>query len=277
MGERPDLEPPVSCCGRAFTLRRALKSHQSNHVACAACEFSGCKARLRQHLWEAHGIGPQPSELQLMKGTTMEREGKFSVVDEPETKPVPIEERFPDAKVLWSLDGRTGGNASTCQEAGYAVRTGSDNTIVCVDRIKWPSGCQVVLILGRSGSEKSKLLQNMCPTADSSYGRRPSLASEFVHPRWARHRCHTLAGCSWPRVDTRLVSAICSTFDRRSFPCAACTPSAESVETGIPLAIDNCDHLDPSLPAAAQHHWRATSVVMGAERRRQCWLAATSA
>lgn len=177
----------------------------------------------------------------------MEREGKFSVVDEPETKPVPIEERFPDAKVLWSLDGRTGGNASTCQEAGYAVRTGSDNTIVCVDRIKWPSGCQVVLILGRSGSGKSKLLQNMCPTADSS------LTDEDHH--WPPN-LSILDGLG---IDaTRWLGAVglgsipvwCQPYAALStgeaFRAQLARRLQKAWKRGIPLAIDNfCDHLDP--------------------------------
>ena len=55
------LNPPCVCCGREFTLRRALVSHQSNHKRCTHCDaFEGCTAALKVHEWAEHGIGKAP-------------------------------------------------------------------------------------------------------------------------------------------------------------------------------------------------------------------------
>ena len=56
----PLLEPPAFCCGRQFTLRRAYDSHVHNHITCTLCDFSACRAALKQHAWEVHGKGTPP-------------------------------------------------------------------------------------------------------------------------------------------------------------------------------------------------------------------------
>ena len=95
------LQPPVVCCGKAYGSQRALDAHRGSHRVCPSCSFAGSKFALSQHTCgvEAPAAGPS-----LPLATTAEftrKDGSFfTVVDEAVAEELPLETRFPGARIV---------------------------------------------------------------------------------------------------------------------------------------------------------------------------------
>ena len=236
------LEPAVICCGREFRLRRAYDSHMSNHTNCTHCEFAGCRAALKAHAWEAHGLGRPPGPWAAHSNNpstfaaphtalaTPPREhtqspdgassdfarrdgGTFHVIDELDaTETVPLEERFPEAEILWPLESNAdtekgqrapsstpvaGGvcdhpsaapdalaRPAGCTQPILRSATGAGHSAGCL--MPWPADCQVLLIIGPTGSGKSRQLRALAGVNDPDRLVDPSSAADTAADTSAR-------------------------------------------------------------------------------------------
>lgn len=155
------LPEPVVCCGREFRLRRALAGHERSHRPCshADCTYSGCQAALRLHAWEAHGIGPRPviSSTQHAEVHEGRAGASFKVVQEVGAEKASLELQYPGAEIHWH-----GPSLQHTDAPGEAMACG---------QTLWPDGVRVLLILGLTGSGKSRLLRSLVDTSP-------------VAPRW---------------------------------------------------------------------------------------------
>ena len=160
------LDPPVVCCGRVFRLQRALTSHESNHLKCSHCSFEGCRAALKAHEWDDHGIGKPPitataqAAVRTYKGRAG---GEFDVVDELEAEVTPLEARFPGAEIVWTAPTAK----AQCSAVTSSGDAGSADEVRCADEpeLEWPAACRVIMIVGATASGKSRLLRSLAPAA----------------------------------------------------------------------------------------------------------------
>ena len=165
------LDSPVTCCGRTFTLRRALDAHERSHQPCGQCTFSGCAAALKLHAWSAHGIGDAPPPTMTTTSTrppslaTGRTGATFAVVDETRASPPSLEDRFPGAEIVWTsaeaaaidpeeTDGVNPPASVTAEVARLHAQ------LVAEDRI--------VLVVGATGSGKSRLIASLAAASEPS-------------------------------------------------------------------------------------------------------------
>lgn len=176
MGGRPRddaLDPPVQCCGREFTLRRAYQCHVGSHIACTRCAFTGCRAALKAHEWESHGLGrPPPTQVREGAATRADDDsapsfarrdgGSFTIVDELEAELAPLEERFPGAQISWPLS--SSGSDRPAEWSGDGEEDSAPAPPPC-DDVEWPPDCRLLLLLGATASGKSTLLRSLARRA----------------------------------------------------------------------------------------------------------------
>ena len=145
------LQPPVVCCGKAYGSQRALDAHRGSHRVCPSCSFEGSKFALSQHTCgvEAPAAGPS-----LPLATTAEftrKDGSFfTVVDEAVAEELPLETRFPGARIVRAVPPPASGGEWPEPQPSVALPA------VAVPPLddEW----RVVLVLGRTGSGKSRAL-----------------------------------------------------------------------------------------------------------------------
>ena len=145
------LQPPVVCCGKAYGSQRALDAHRGSHRVCPSCSFEGSKFALSQHTCgvEAPAAGPS-----LPLATTAEftrKDGSFfTVVDEAVAEELPLETRFPGARIVRAVPPPASGGEWPEPQSSVALPA------VAVPPLddEW----RVVLVLGRTGSGKSRAL-----------------------------------------------------------------------------------------------------------------------
>ena len=145
------LQPPVVCCGKAYGSQRALDAHQGSHRVCPSCSFEGSKFALSQHTCgvEAPVAGPS-----LPLATTAEftrKDGSFfTVVDEAVAEELPLETRFPGARIVRAVPPPASGGEWPEPQPSVALPA------IAVPPLddEW----RVVLVLGRTGSGKSRAL-----------------------------------------------------------------------------------------------------------------------
>jgi hypothetical protein len=185
---RPDepLDPPAVCCGREFRVRRALEAHARSHGACgeAGCTFAGSRAVLRLHAWEAHGIGSAPKTAPVRGGSTLHDElcagragNEFKIVDELPAEAVPLEMRFPGADIVWIHDAAEAGALGPAEDGAddeWSREADGHSSAV----LPWPDGCRILMIVGATGSGKTRLLRSLAGCAASLRSR----------PRWPSGR-----------------------------------------------------------------------------------------
>jgi hypothetical protein len=185
---RPDepLDPPAVCCGREFHVRRALEAHARSHGACgeAGCTFAGSRAVLRLHAWEAHGIGSAPKTAPVRGGSTLHDElcagragNEFKIVDELPAEAVPLEMRFPGADIVWIHDAAEAGALGPAEDGAddeWSREADGHSSAV----LPWPDGCRILMIVGATGSGKTRLLRSLAGCAASLRSR----------PRWPSGR-----------------------------------------------------------------------------------------
>ena len=256
---RPDepLDPPAVCCGREFRVRRALEAHARSHGACgeAGCTFAGSRAVLRLHAWEAHGIGSAPKTAPVRGGSTLHDElcagragNEFKIVDELPAEAVPLEMRFPGADIVWIHDAAEAGALGPAEDGAddeWSREADGHSSAV----LPWPDGCRILMIVGATGSGKTRLLRSLAGCAASLRSR----------PRWPSGRsildglgadgAHWLSAVGLGSVPLWMQPhAALSTGE--AFRCELAWRLQWAAANGRPLAMDAfCDHLD-SLSAA---------------------------
>ena len=277
------LNPPCVCCGREFTLRRALVSHQSNHKRCTHCDaFEGCTAALKVHEWAEHGIGKAPPTMVSLPSASegdseayTRRDGvAFKVIEETEQPIESIESRFPDADILWSLDGRT-----ASAEIDFTSER-ADSTVGPTP-VEWPDAeCRVLLILGDMGSGKTRLLRALAAGAGAA---QPATTQTMA---WPRDRS-ILDGigedaASWlGAVGLNSVPLWCQPHAALSTGEAFRAELARRLKLAAaahhPIVVDDfCDHLDP-LSAACTAASLARHLCSEAGRTTRAILASSHA
>ena len=267
------LNPPRWCCGKEFKLERAYNCHVAAHVTCERCEFTGSRAAVQRHAREVHGTAGAAGELSEAQlsavararaagadahpDTFHKRDGStFTVVDEDEAVPVPLERRFPGTQLLWTVgDGRgaednaASGGPSEEPPAADAVPGPSTS-----EEFAWPftAELRLVLVVGGSGSGKSALLRSL-----GLAGR-----GEAPLPPWPTGRSilDGLGGCcgdgetdafGWlGAVGLGSVPLWCQPYAALStgeaFRAELARRLQRAAATRRPLVVDSfCDHLDP--------------------------------
>ena len=214
---RPDepLDPPAVCCGREFRVRRALEAHARSHGACgeAGCTFAGSRAVLRLHAWEAHGIGSAPKTAPVRGGSTLHDElcagragNEFKIVDELPAEAVPLEMRFPGADIVWIHDAAEAGALGPAEDGAddeWSREADGHSSAV----LPWPDGCRILMIVGATGSGKTRLLRRLLrrvrglapqparalgpldPRRPGSRRRQRYYIAGIPSPAYVRHRC----------------------------------------------------------------------------------------
>ena len=251
---RPDepLDPPAVCCGREFHVRRALEAHARSHGACgeAGCTFAGSRAVLRLHAWEAHGIGSAPKTAPVRGGSTLHDElcagragNEFKIVDELPAEAVPLEMRFPGADIVWIHDAAEAGALGPAEDGAddeWSREADGHSSAV----LPWPDGCRILMIVGATGSGKTRLLRSLAGCAASLRSR----------PRWPSGRsildglgadgAHWLSAVGLGSVPLWLQPhAALSTGE--AFRSELAWRLQWAAANGQPLAMDAfCDHLD---------------------------------
>lgn len=145
------LQPPVICCEKEYCSQRALDAHRGSHRACPSCSFEGSKFALSQHTCgvEAPVAGPS-----LPPATTAEftrKDGSFfTVVDEAVAEELPLETRFPGARIVRAVAPPASGDEHPEPQPSVTLPA------IAVPPLddEW----RVVLVLGRTGSGKSRAL-----------------------------------------------------------------------------------------------------------------------
>ena len=247
------LSPAITCCGREFTLRRAYENHVQNHTACDQCAFTGCKAALKRHSWEAHGstgagLLPAPVKWDACAQSTLATgSDTFAcVIDEPEAVGVPLEHQFPEAEFMWSADTTGSRQMPVNNLCSAAAATTVESEMV------WPSDCPILLILGPVGSGKTRLLRSLLASATGSATNLPE-EPEAAH--WPSGQS-ILDGLG--RDAIQYLGAVglgsvplwCQPYAALStgeaFRAELARRLQDVATTGAPLAVDSfCDHLDP--------------------------------
>ena len=228
---RPDepLVPPAVCCGREFRVRRALEAHERSHGACgeAGCTFAGSRAALRLHAWEAHGIGSAPKTAPVRGGSTLHDElcagragNEFRIVDELAAEAVPLEVRFPGADIVWMHDDAAEAGALGPAEDGADDEWPREADGHSSAVLPWPAGCRILMIVGATGSNKTRLLGS----ARWVRGLAPqpaALVGGPLDPRRPGSRRRPLAQRRRARLRAALEAAPRGAVDRRSLPVRA--------------------------------------------------------
>lgn len=144
------LQPPVVCCGKEYGSQRALDAHRGSHRVCPSCSFEGSKFALSQHTCGVEA----PAGPSLPLATTAEftrKDGSFfTVVDEAVADELPLETRFPGARIVRAVPPPVSGGE--CPEPQPSVALPAIAVSPLDD--EW----RVVLVLGRTGSGKSRAL-----------------------------------------------------------------------------------------------------------------------
>lgn len=147
------LSPPASCCGRTFHEARALLAHTSSHRSCELCDFNACSAALKRHRWEAHAIGTPPVVEGRGESAVGRSGAQFRVFNQSDDSPPPLEARFPGAQIVWAKESIR--SQPTCNSepngAGAAAL---------------PTGARLVLLIGETGSGKTRLLSQLAAGTD---------------------------------------------------------------------------------------------------------------
>ena len=289
---RPDepLVPPAVCCGREFRVRRALEAHERSHGACgeAGCTFAGSRAALRLHAWEAHGIGSAPKTAPVRGGSTLHDElcagragNEFRIVDELAAEAVPLEVRFPGADIVWMHDDAAEAGALGPAEDGADDEWPREADGHSSAVLPWPAGCRILMIVGATGSGKTRLLRSLAGCAASLRSR----------PRWPSGRsildglgadgAHWLSAVGLGSVPLwRQPHAALSTGE--AFRSELAWRLQWAAANGQPLAMDAfCDHLDAlsaaccaaSLSRHLRHEGSGTHAVLACSHARLVhWL-----
>ena len=129
------LAAPERCCGKSFTVARALEAHKRTHVPCPhGCAWQGTRAALRHHLTEAHAQPERTAGGAFVRVDTSGAEytrvdgSSFQLMEEIEPEGRSLEQRFPGRRLIWATPkeareragGRAGGRAGegASEEAG---------------------------------------------------------------------------------------------------------------------------------------------------------------
>lgn len=191
------LDPPRVCCGREFALRRALASHVRNHVSCGQCAFEGCLAALKLHEWRAHGVGGPPATTAPPAGaaatyTVGRAGGAFEVREEVEAVVAPLEERYPGAEIVWSIEDHAAGDAAAAVASAQALSPPKwqdegegemeQGEMELGAAVQWPAGCRVLLLVGVAGSGKSRLLRALAAAAGGDGGDGGLVGARYAWP-----------------------------------------------------------------------------------------------
>ena len=155
----------MSCCGKDFELVRALNCHQASHRPCPLCEsFSGSRSALDVHLWSVHSIGRPPpaaptAACPVNGGAEFTRRdgSAFQVVEEGAYAPKTLEQRFPGASLWWAAAAPTSHYSQASMFDAPTVEP--DQAGHPAEAMSLPIGCRICLILGATGSGKSRLLR----------------------------------------------------------------------------------------------------------------------
>ena len=145
------LQPPVVCCEKEYCSQRALDAHRGSHRACPSCSFEGSKFALSRHTCGVEAPAAAPS---LPLATTAEftrKDGSFfTVVDEAVAEELPLEARFPGARIVRAVPPPASG--------GEHPEPQPSVTLPAIAVPPLDDGWRVVLVLGRTGSGKSRAL-----------------------------------------------------------------------------------------------------------------------
>ena len=145
------LQPPVVCCEKEYCSQRALDAHRGSHRACPSCSFEGSKFALSRHTCGVEAPAAAPS---LPLATTAEftrKDGSFfTVVDEAVAEELPLEARFPGARIVRAVPPPASG--------GEHPEPQPSVTLPAFAVPPLDDGWRVVLVLGRTGSGKSRAL-----------------------------------------------------------------------------------------------------------------------
>ena len=281
------LDPPRVCCGRTFKLQRAYEGHLRSHIACANCTFHGCRAALKAHEWEAHGIG-SPSSAKLLDPSTHEHGGyirrdggAFTVVDEPEAACTPLGVQYPGAEILWPLADGANDTACDSQESEESKDCGA------LFDIDWNvvTSCRVLVIVGAVGSGKSTFLHALTGYSPAA----ASIHHAAAHWPTGRSILDGLGpdGFRWlSAVGLSSVPLWCQPYRALStgeaFRAELARRLQRSAITMAPLVVDGfCDHLDTlsaaSCAASLARHLRnegaQTRAVLACSHAHICkWL-----
>ena len=152
------LDPPVVCCEKTCTSQRALDAHRRSHKRCPSCGCEGSKWVLSRHVCgaaEDPAAASERTRSALPEETTDEFRRKdgslFTVVDEAPTEQLPLEQRFPGARIVHAAPP-----AASQVEVRHAPAT-PPAVAVPPPADDW----RVLLVLGRTASGKSIALASL--------------------------------------------------------------------------------------------------------------------
>lgn len=141
---------------------RALACHQASHRPCPQCgEFSGNLSALDAHLWSEHRCGsPRPQPGMNSSSIFTRGDGRtFQVIHEAPYSPRSLEDRFPGATILWP--------SGNCSGAPADRQVAAEDLI---EEVSLPEDCKVFLILGATGSGKSRVLRTLSKRSQAFCG-----------------------------------------------------------------------------------------------------------
>ncbi|KAL3912493.1 MAG: hypothetical protein SGPRY_008320 [Prymnesium sp.] len=231
------LSPPASCCGRTFHEARALLAHTSSHRSCELCDFNACSAALKRHRWEAHAIGTPPVVEGRGESAVGRSGAQFRVFNQSDDSPPPLEARFPGAQIVWAKESIR--SQPTCNSepngAGAAAL---------------PTGARLVLLIGETGSGKTRLLSQLAAGTD--------VARSLEQEEWPAN--HSILDALGAEAHSWLAAVGLGSVPlwqlvpypwRPILTLASVTPDLHPAvqrasAEGRGLCVDNfCDHLDP--------------------------------
>ena len=143
------LQPPVLCCEKEYRSQRALDAHRGSHRACPSCSFEGSKFVLSQHTCGVDVQAAGPSRPLATTAEFTRKDGSFfTVVDEAAAEEFPLEDRFPGARIVRAVPPPASGSHPEPRPRVLPA------IAVPALAAEW----RVVLVLGRTGSGKSRAL-----------------------------------------------------------------------------------------------------------------------